>query len=130
MARFDDLLINGARLLLDSLKIFPGLCHRVGIVSAGAMADIGDVAALRARGPRQIEIEAPQAPAGWAAGLDGVRVLGEPDSAEAGGVIVVELADDADDQAVLAAALATGPVRRFAARRPSLTELFREVVSA
>ena len=37
--------------------------------------------------------------------------------------------DGADDQGVLRAALATGPVRAFGPRRPSLTELFRHVVS-
>jgi ABC-2 type transport system ATP-binding protein len=43
--------------------------------------------------------------------------------------VVLELAPDADDQLVLRAALETGPVREFRRRRPSLTELFRHVVS-
>ena len=43
---------------------------------------------------------------------------------------VLTLGQDADDQAVLRAALATGPVREFARRLPSLTELFRHVVSS
>jgi ABC-2 type transport system ATP-binding protein len=43
---------------------------------------------------------------------------------------VLELEPGADDQAVLAAALATGPVREFARRRATLTELFRHVVRA
>ena len=34
-----------------------------------------------------------------------------------------------EDQAVLRAALGAGPVRGFGDRRPSLTELFRDVVS-
>jgi ABC-2 type transport system ATP-binding protein len=46
------------------------------------------------------------------------------------GRTVLELAADTDDQQVLAAALSTGPVREFALHRPSLTELFREVVAA
>lgn len=33
------------------------------------------------------------------------------------------------DQAVLAAALRTGPVHEFSRGQPSLTELFREVVA-
>ncbi|WP_024793425.1 ABC transporter ATP-binding protein [Tomitella biformata] len=109
------------------LELVERLCHRVGIVSAGTMADIGEVDALRAKGPRQLEIQATAAPRGWADQLAGVTVLSEGDD---GGVTVVQLESQADDQAVLAAALATGPVRHFAARRPSLTELFREVVSA
>ncbi|MDQ3987748.1 MAG: DUF4162 domain-containing protein, partial [Actinomycetota bacterium] len=46
------------------------------------------------------------------------------------GVTILDLDEDADDQAVLAAATATGPVHEFARRRPSLTDLFREVVAA
>jgi ABC-2 type transport system ATP-binding protein len=34
-----------------------------------------------------------------------------------------------DDQEILKAALATGPVHEFSRRRASLTELFRNVVS-
>ena len=36
---------------------------------------------------------------------------------------------DVDDQAVLRAALGTGPVHEFSRQRPSLTELFRSVVT-
>jgi ABC-2 type transport system ATP-binding protein len=39
---------------------------------------------------------------------------------------VLELTAGADDQAVLAAALATGPVTEFSRQRRSLTELFRD----
>ncbi|MER7080269.1 DUF4162 domain-containing protein, partial [Saccharopolyspora kobensis] len=41
----------------------------------------------------------------------------------------LQLDEDADDQAVLKAALTTGPVREFSRHRPSLTELFRNVVT-
>lgn len=113
------------------LELVERLCHRVGIVSAGRMADVGGVDELRGKGPRQLEISAPSAPAGWASAIPGVRVLSDGDAGQGGaGLTVVQLDPEADDQAVLAAALATGPVRRFAARRPSLTDLFREVVSA
>lgn len=43
---------------------------------------------------------------------------------------MLELDDGVDDQAVLAAATATGPGHEFARRRPSLADLFREVVAA
>ena len=39
---------------------------------------------------------------------------------------MLRLDDGADDQAVLRAALATGPVTEFSRRRPSLTELYRK----
>ena len=48
----------------------------------------------------------------------------------AAGHTVVELGPGADDQAVLAAALRTGPVHSFTVRQPSLAELFREAVAA
>jgi ABC-2 type transport system ATP-binding protein len=69
-------------------------------------------------------VDAPAAPAGWADGLPGVR----PVRAE-GSRVLVELDGAADDQAVLAAALRTGPVREFRRDRPSLSELFRHVVT-
>jgi ABC-2 type transport system ATP-binding protein len=37
--------------------------------------------------------------------------------------------EGADDQAVLRAALATGPVHEFRRDRPALTQLFRDVMS-
>jgi ABC-2 type transport system ATP-binding protein len=42
---------------------------------------------------------------------------------------VLGLEPSADDQAVLAAALSTGPVTEFSHRRRTLTELFRDAVS-
>ncbi len=43
---------------------------------------------------------------------------------------LVELADGVDDQEVLAAATRAGRVREFTPVRPTLAELFREVVAA
>jgi ABC-2 type transport system ATP-binding protein len=106
------------------LDLVERLCDRVGIVRSGQMVAVGPVDELRAGGTAQLSVEAPQAPPGWASQLSGVRVMSEQD-----GRTVLELDDGADDQAVLRAALATGPVHEFAKRRPSLTELFRDVVS-
>ena len=106
------------------LDLVQRLCDRVGIVRSGHMVEVGSVDELRAGGAATLIVEAPQAQPGWAAGLSGVRVLSERD-----GRTVLELDDGVDDQAVLHAALATGPVHEFAKRRPSLTELFRDVVS-
>jgi ABC-2 type transport system ATP-binding protein len=106
------------------LDLVERLCDRVGIVRAGSMVASGTVDELRAGGPAQLVVEAPQARDGWADGLPGVTVHDRN-----GSRTVLELAEGADDQPVLAAALATGPVHEFARRRPSLTELFRHVVS-
>jgi ABC-2 type transport system ATP-binding protein len=44
------------------------------------------------------------------------------------GAVLIELSDGADDQRVLDAARRAGRVRRFEPARPTLSELFREVV--
>ena len=106
------------------LELVERLCDRVGIVRSGRMVALGTVDDLRAGGAVRLLVNAPQAPEGWAAGLAGVKELGRR-----GPVTELELGEGADDQAVLAAALATGPVHEFAREQPSLTELFRTVVT-
>jgi ABC-2 type transport system ATP-binding protein len=106
------------------LELVERLCDRVGIVRAGHMVACGPIDELRSGGTEQLVIDVPDAPAGWADGLPGVTV--QPTE---GRHTVLELAPGTDDQVVLRAALATGPVREFARRAPSLTELFRNVVT-
>jgi ABC-2 type transport system ATP-binding protein len=105
------------------LDLVERLCDRVGIVNRGKMVACGTVDELRADAPSQLVVHAPQAPAGWAAEISGVTVVSEED-----GRTVLRVEDWADDQEVLKAALATGPVHEFSRRRPALTELFRNVV--
>jgi ABC-2 type transport system ATP-binding protein len=88
------------------------------------MVALGGVDELRAGAQGRLVVTAPQAPPGWAAGIAGVTV-----ESENRGTATLSLTPGADDQAVLAAALDTGPVTEFAWRRPTLTELFRHVVS-
>ena len=109
------------------LDLVERLCHRVGIVHRGHMQACGTVDELRAGAATQLLVQVPDAIAGWAAGIPGVTVADE--SGGAAGRTVLELAPGADDQIVLKTALATGPVREFTRRRPSLTELFRHVVT-
>ena len=106
------------------LELVERLCHRVGIIRNGQMVAIGEVDELRSGGAVELVVVAPKAEAGWASGVAGVTVRSHES-----GRTVLELADGADDQAVLQAALATGPVTEFSRRRPSLTELYREVVT-
>ncbi|MEU4800915.1 ATP-binding cassette domain-containing protein [Actinosynnema sp. NPDC023587] len=106
------------------LDLVERLCDRVGIVRNGSLVACGTVDELRAGGAVQLVVDAPGARPGWADAVDGVRVV-----AVDGARTVLELAPGADDQAVLHAALATGPVHEFTRRRPSLTELFRSVVT-
>jgi ABC-2 type transport system ATP-binding protein len=106
------------------LDLVERLCDRVGIVRQGRLVAAGTVDSLRAGGPDELVVRAPAAPPGWASSLPGVTVLDR--NAE---VTRLALGDGADDQAVLRAALATGPVHDFAHVRPSLTDLFRHIVS-
>ncbi|NBH10061.1 ATP-binding cassette domain-containing protein [Amycolatopsis sp. SID8362] len=106
------------------LDLVERLCDRVGIVRSGQMVEIGTVGELRAGGAARLRVDVPGAGDGWADGVPGVRVLGRK-----GTVTELELGDGADDQDVLKAALATGPVREFAREQPSLTDLFRSVVT-
>jgi ABC-2 type transport system ATP-binding protein len=116
---------RGVPVLFSShqLDLVERLCDRVGIVRAGRMVETGRVSDLQSAGPPRYVVEGPD-PGRWATGLPGVRVV---ESGE--GRTVVELADGGDEQAVLRAALAAGPVRTFAPKRATLSELFRHVVS-
>jgi ABC-2 type transport system ATP-binding protein len=107
------------------LDLVERLCARVGIVRQGRMVAAGTVDELRAGGRDELVVRAPLAAPGWASTLPGVTVLSDVD-----GVTRLSLADGADDQVVLQAALATGPVHEFAHVRPSLTDLFRHLVGA
>ncbi|MFI9383943.1 ABC transporter ATP-binding protein [Kutzneria sp. NPDC052558] len=120
---------RGVPVLFSShqLDLVERLCDRVGIVRSGQMVANGGVTELRESGPVRLVVDGAD-PDGdevsWAAGLTGVRVV-----AVDGGRVTVELGEGADDQDVLAAALKAGPVREFTRLRPSLTELFRNVVT-
>lgn len=106
------------------LELVERLCDRVGIVRAGRMVADGSVDELRATAARRVWVDAPRAGSGWASGLNGfspVRTEGTR--------TLFELAAGADDQALLAAALRTGPVQEFRPDRPSLAELFRHAVT-
>jgi ABC-2 type transport system ATP-binding protein len=107
------------------LELVERLCDRVGIIAAGRMVAVGSVEHLRERdGGAVYEVHGP--PDGWAAELAGVEVVGADGTA----CTRVLLAPGTDDQDVLRAALAAGPVHEFRRWRPSLAELYRDVVEA
>ena len=105
------------------LDLVERICDRVGIVDHGHLVACGTVEDLRREGPRRLWVDAPSAPAGWLDGLAGVGVVRVD-----GGRTLLELADGADDQAILRAALETGPVQEFRRAEASLVEVFRDVV--
>lgn len=106
------------------LDLVERLCDRIGIIRSGRLVACGTVDELTADANSQLIVHAPDASPDWAKQLPGVRVVTEEP-----GSTVLELDPGVDDQSVLEAALATGPVREFRRRRPTLAELFRNVVT-
>lgn len=109
------------------LALVERVCHRVGIVGGGRLIACGTVQELSESAERRLLVDAPGAPetgVHWAAGLAGVEVVSRE-----GTRTRLRLAKGADDQQVLHAALATGPVATFVSERPPLTELYRDLVT-
>ena len=107
------------------LELVERLSDEVTIIDAGRTVASGTVAAVRAsRGIDHVKVALQDGRTDWVEGLDDATVVGRE-----GDVVVLELKPDADDQAVLDAARRSGRVRSFRRESPSLTELFREVVS-
>ncbi|MFV0287564.1 MAG: ABC transporter ATP-binding protein [Demequina sp.] len=106
------------------LELVERLCDRLGIVRSGRLVAQGTIDELRATDRPLWEISG-SLPAGWEAGVPGVTV-----TQEGPGTWRVEAASAEAAQAGLAAAMKSGTVTSFAPVRPSLTELFQDVVSA
>ncbi len=92
------------------LELVERICDVVTVVDEGRVVASGPIAALRAERSRPVvRVELAGGATNWAAGpavAPGVRPEGD------GGAVLVELADLADDQAVLDAARAAGRVVR------------------
>lgn len=108
------------------LALVEAVCDRVGIIQDGSMVAVGTIDELRSTGraPRWV-IDAPEAARGWADGLAGVSVAAVDGTRT---TLEVDPTTPGAEQAALAAALRTGPVREFAPVRPSLTDLYRHTV--
>lgn len=111
----------GVPVLLSSndLNLVERYCDQAAVLRNGQIVAAGSVADLVAEGPRLIRLDAPEAAPGWGDAVPGCRVVDVD-----GSRMLLELAPDADDQAVLNAALAGGPVREFTRVRRSLAELY------
>jgi ABC-2 type transport system ATP-binding protein len=107
------------------LELVERLSDEVTIIDRGRVVASGPVDDVRrSRGADQIKVELEDGGTAWADGLAGVRVMGR-----FGDEVVLELIAGGDDQEVLDAARRAGRVRSFRREAPSLSELFREVVS-
>src|SRR4051812_22931361 len=114
------------------LELVERLCDAVAIVRGGRVVASGTVAALRAqRGGRRWRVHVDgdgdgdgHGDGAWLAGVSRATLVGAGN-----GALVVELADDTDEQALLHAAPPAGRVRRFAPEEPTLADLFREAIA-
>jgi ABC-2 type transport system ATP-binding protein len=108
------------------LELVERVCDRVAMIVDGRIVTQGAIDELRAsRVRRLVRVEVTGAPEDWFASIPGVRLEGEVP-----GGAILELPDDIDDQRVLDLARSVGEVRHFSLVRPTLAELFREVLSA
>jgi ABC-2 type transport system ATP-binding protein len=108
------------------LELVERLCEAVAIINKGRLVAAGPVAELRTRGgDRRYQVEVAGAASDWASGLPGATVVGK-----ANGRVVLQVANDGDEQRVLDAARAAGRVTHFSAVQPSLADLFRQAVQA
>lgn len=113
------------------LDLVERLCDRVGIVRAGQMVALGTIPELRSSAPAPwllswSERTDPQAVRTALATVPGVRLEEAPGRSDA---LRVHAEQPEAAQAALRAVLDVGEVTGFAPDLPSLTELFRDVVS-
>jgi len=122
---------DGVPVLFSShqLELVERLCDDVVIIDHGRVVAAGEAGELRAARTRRryrvvVEGLGPDGPAALLAAVPGATLVA--DAAPPG--VVVDLPDGADEQPLLAAAQARGVVRELALIRPTLAEIFREVV--
>jgi ABC-2 type transport system ATP-binding protein len=108
------------------LDLVERVCDAVVLIDRGRIVASGTIDELRAsRARRLLRVEVRGAADGWYDALPGVTLETETNDG-----VVLLLGDGVDEQRVLDLARASGDVLHFASVRPSLAELFREVVSA
>ena len=100
-------------------------CDRAAILRCGRTVAVGPVHELTADRARLIVVDAPDATPGWTDAVPGCRMVDVD-----GSRVVLELGPEADEQAVLRAAMATGRVREFTLLRRSLVELYGAAVGS
>jgi ABC-2 type transport system ATP-binding protein len=106
------------------LDLVERLCDAVVLIDRGRIVAQGTIDDLRARRQRRLFlVQVRGAVDDWHESVPGVALVRTtPDG------LVLELADDVDEQRVLDLARAAGDVERFGPVRSTLAELFREVV--
>ncbi|RYV52095.1 ABC transporter ATP-binding protein [Pengzhenrongella frigida] len=118
------------------LDLVERLCDRVGIIRAGRMQALGTIDELRTTDRLQWLLEVEADPGAVLTAVHAVPGVQAHALDERPGAVLVELAAAGPgagaagaEQDVLRAALAVGAVRSFGPVRPTLADLFREIVS-
>lgn len=108
------------------LELVERLCDRVGIIKAGRMVAEGTISELRGSGDNRWRITVSGAPQDWLSSVAGISVV-----EQSGDTSVVTLTQPGNgaEQTLLGAAMAAGKVAEFTPVLPSLTDLYRHVVS-
>jgi ABC-2 type transport system ATP-binding protein len=108
------------------LELVERICDRVAMILDGRIVADGTIEELRAsRERRLLRVEVSGNGDGWFESIPGVRLAERVHDG-----IVLELEDGTDHQRVLDLARSVGEVRHFSMVRPTLSQLFREVVSS
>jgi ABC-2 type transport system ATP-binding protein len=108
------------------LDLVEDICEDVVIIARGRIAAHGAINELRAASSRRhLEVEVAGAGGAWLDGRADLTVV-----EQRGDLVKLLVGPDVDLAAVLAAASAAGPVRRFAFQPPALSELFMEAVQS
>jgi ABC-2 type transport system ATP-binding protein len=128
-----DRAAQGCPVLFSShqLELVERICDDVVLIDHGKVVAAGESDAVRAaHTTRRLRLRVePSDAASGAALQDALTALpGVTLDARDGDAVVLRLADDADDQQVLAVALRHGTLRELTPVRPTLAEIFREVV--
>ncbi|MFE7271144.1 ABC transporter ATP-binding protein [Streptomyces sp. NPDC057623] len=121
-----DKATQGTPVLFSShqLDLVERLCDRVGIVRSGKLAACGSLEDLRGKGEAaRLYLQVDGAPADWPARTPAVASFEEED-----GGARVELAPGCDENDVLRVAMQHGRVRQMVWRRPTLTQMFRDLI--
>src|SRR5262245_11380899 len=108
------------------LELVERVCDRVAMILDGRIVADGTIEELRAsRERRLLRVELSGDANGWFESIPGVRLAERVPNG-----VVLELEDGTDHQRVLDLARSVGEVRHFSMVRPTLAQLFREVVSS
>ena len=108
------------------LDLVERLCDAIVLIDDGRVVAQGTIEELRAGRERRLFLVQVRGGAdGWHGSIPGAELVEVTPEG-----LVLELDDDVDEQRVLDLARASGDVVRFGPVRPTLAELFREVVGA